>query len=66
MKEIDVLVDFRGSGYIRIWTEENETVEDIAKLSNEKIVDRIMEFSDLVDLIDDHYIEIEDIIERKE
>ena len=62
----EILVDFRGSGYIQIFVEEGETIEDLGKLSNEELVGRILEFSDLLDLIDDNNIEVDDITASKD
>ena len=59
----EILIDFSGSGYVQIFVEEGETINDLEKLSNEELIGRILEFSDLIDLIDDNNIEVDDIKE---
>lgn len=58
-----ILIDFRGSGYVNIYTEDGETLADIEKLTNSELVDRITDFSDLINLIDDNDVEVDDIVE---
>ena len=59
----EILVDFSGSGYVPIFVVEGETMKALEKLSNEELVGRILEFSDLLNLIDDNNIEVDDIKE---
>ena len=58
-----ILIDFRGSGYVDIYTEEGETLADMDKLSDKELTDRITDFSELIHLIDDDNIEVDGIAE---
>ena len=61
---MDIEISFRGSGTVSIHTEEGETAEDINKLSDAKIVERI-DFRDILNLIDEDDVEVDDIVGLK-
>ena len=61
MKEFFASVSFRWSGYLTIAAEDNETLDDINKLSDKEILERVRDFSELLDHIDDDDIEVDDI-----
>ena len=55
-------ISVRGSGQVTIWLEEGETVESLFTLKDKDLVERIIDWKDILDnCIDDDDIEFDDI-----
>lgn len=55
-------ISLRGSGSVTIHVNEGETQKDLDNLSDKEIVERIIDFKDILDnCIDENDIEVDDI-----
>lgn len=62
MKTARALISVRGSGFVDVWMEDEETIDDLLQMDDRELADRITDFADVANnCIDESDIEFDDI-----
>ena len=61
-KTATALISVRGTGYVTIYMDDHETIDDLLKMDDSDLSERIVDFMDIVNnCLDDDDIEFDDI-----